>query len=470
MTTRRRILRTAAATVIAAGLVAGSVAIAATGTPRIDIEPLALTTNPEPSAVVTACSGPLLALGRDQSDASLLTDAEAPDTVAGTLRAAGEVTQSQLAAPDVTDGAGPTVFEVAPVGRSRIDAAAAQSRTVNADDLRGFAASGCAAPRMESWVAAGSAATGAADLLLISNPGDVAATADITVYTVEGETSPVAGRAIVIPPRTQRVVPVAALAIGEESPVLKVTATSAPLLVSVQASITRTLVPGGLDVASVTATPHETLTIPGVVVGRSSSTEAGDAPTVLRLLSPDSEADVLVDVQRVGGGSTDGSVSSAAEVHLAPGQPLELELGALDPGTYVVRLVSTVPVTGAVRTSTGSTDSDDFGWVSAADALGDSTMVAVARGPGAMLTLTADEGADATVQLIADEGAGATEELVIPASGAVQVDVAGGEVYEIVTVSGNVRGAVSYYGEGALASYPVTPGAATSEAMTVYPQ
>ena len=68
-------------------------------------------------------------------------------------------------------------------------------------------------------------------------------------------TVPPGGAGVVVPPRSQGVVPLAGLAIGEERPVVRVQATGAPVQASLQSSITRTLTAGGVDQVGALAQP-----------------------------------------------------------------------------------------------------------------------------------------------------------------------------------------------------------------------
>ena len=154
----------------------------------------------------------------------------------------------QLLASPAADATAPATAVVAePADGERTDVAASGSATVSADDLRGFAASACRPALMESWLVGGSAATGAADVVLLANPGTVPASVQLTVYGAGGAQVPAGGEELTVAPGAQIVVPLAGLLPGEESPVIRVTATGAPVQAALQASITRTLVPGGVD-------------------------------------------------------------------------------------------------------------------------------------------------------------------------------------------------------------------------------
>ncbi|WP_448887346.1 DUF5719 family protein, partial [Enterobacter hormaechei] len=108
-------------------------------------------------------------------------------------------------------------------------------------------ASACRPPLAESWLVAGASTTGANDLVVLANPGDVAATVQLSVYGANGVSTPPSGAGLVVPARGQRVVPLAGLLLGEASPVVRIVATGAPVQAYLQASLTRTLLPGGSD-------------------------------------------------------------------------------------------------------------------------------------------------------------------------------------------------------------------------------
>ncbi|HYP73461.1 MAG TPA: DUF5719 family protein, partial [Microbacterium sp.] len=323
---------------------------------------------------------------------------------------------------------------------------------------------------MESWLVGGSATTGAADLVILANPGDVPASVDLVVYGATGRTTPAAGAGLVIAAGSQRVVPLAALALGEESPVVQVTATQAPVQASLQASITRVLVPGGVDQIAAGSAPASQLTIPGVPIALAPGDPgASDVPATLRLLAPAEAGSATVTV--IG---ASGVVSDPQVVPLSAGVPLQLDLDGLAVGTYTVSVTASVPITGAVWSTTGFGAGGDFGWFGAADALTSPTLVAVADGPSPTLTLVSSAASPATVTVTAGAGAGEEREVSIPAGGAAQVAVGAGEVYVIEpgpdAGSAGIRAAISYVGDGSLAGYPVSAGDAAAAAIVVYPR
>lgn len=451
--------------VVAALAAAGAVALVLTTLPGYAVDPVSVSARPPASASLATCTGPLIASGRDSTNASLLTDAAAQTVTSAAADGVDGVAESTLAASDVTDGAGPASLTIAPDGDESIDLAAAGSARVAADDLRGFAASSCGRPAMESWLVGGDATTGAADLVVLANPGDVAAEVTLLVYGATGPVSPAAGSGIVVAAGTQRVIPLAALALGEEAPVVRVTASQTPVRASLQTSITRVLTPGGVDQVGASAVPSDTLVIPGIAVTVAPDDAAvSDAPAHVRLLAPAEDGEATITIR-----DESGAVGSAQTVPLTAGIPLETDLAALPIGTYTVDVTATTPVTGAAWSATGTDAGSDFGWFVAADTLDAPTLVAVARGTSPVLTLASMATADQTVTLIEGAGSGASREIDVPAGGVVEVPVTSGRVYRLSPVDG-VAASVTYASAEALAGYPVPAGDAASAAIRVYPR
>jgi hypothetical protein len=458
-----RALRRAIGTAVA-GLFAVAVVLAlVTPWPGFAREPVSVRALPEPTASLVSCSGPLLAVGRDATDASQVTDAAPQEVAAATGVDELDGSVSRLEAPDVSGGAGPEALTALPIDRVRTDLAAAGSSRVDDDDLRGFAASSCAPPLMESWLVAGSGTTGAADVVLLSNPGGVAAEVALTVFGAEGAAQPAAGTGIVVPARTQRLVPLASLALGEESPVIRVNASGAPIQASLQASITRTLLTGGVDQVGVSAAPSELQVIPSVsVVAAPGEAGASESASVLRVLAPSDDTTATVTLTPV-----DGGTLLTEELPLTEGVPAELELGALAAGAYRVEIRAEAPVVAGLWTTTGFGAGSDFAWHSVPAVLTVPSLVAIAEGPSPMLTISNDEDADAVVALSGPDG---DTQVTIPARGAVRIAVIDAAVYRLAPEGGTIRANVTYRGEGALAGYDVIPADAAAEPVVVYTQ
>jgi hypothetical protein len=338
-------------------------------------------------------------------------------------------------------------------------AAAAGSGSVAAADLRGFAASACRPPLAESWLVGGATSTGAADLLVLANPGSVPATVDVTVYGASGPQNAPGGSNRIVPAGTQVVVPLAGLLPDEQSPVVRVTTSGAPVGASLQSSLVRVLTPVGADEVSPVAAPETSVQIPGVTAAGLG--DAQGAGTIVRMLSPTADTQAQVTVRDAAG----QDVGAPAAVPLTAGVPTELELTGLPAGTVTVSVDAASPVVAGVWSTTGFGDGADFAWYAAAPSIDRPTTFAAASGPGARLVV-AGRGEGASLTLSAPDGT--MQQVAAPAGAAATVALAQPGVYTI-TPTGTVAASVAYAGTGALAGYPVWGPDAAAPPITVLP-
>lgn len=446
--------RVAAGTAVATAAVVGTVVAIAAPWPTVVAEPVRLEAIPAPSDTVLACDGPLLALGRTIEQAGSLSVAASQQVTSGPGQ--GEVEATTLSGDAGSDAA---ALRATPSDGAQTPLAAAGSAASTADDLAGFAASACRPPLAESWLVAGSTSTGSNDLVVLGNPGEVPATVQISVYGAQGVTTPPGGADVVVPAGGQRVIPLAGLLLGEESPVVRVVSTGAPVHASLQAALTRTLLAGGVDQAAPLAEADTRLVIPGVEVLTSGE---GDPGTVLRLLSPGGATTATVRVTAVGGAES----SPPRELELEGGIPTALDLSGLDAGTYTVDVQATEPIVGGTWSTTGFGEGADFAWYAAAPVFGVESVIAVAAGGGGSVVVAAD-GPDATTATLTAADGSAPIEIAVPAGGSAAVEVDAG-VY-VLSPAAPVRAAVAYSAQGSLAAYPLWPADAAAPAVTVYP-
>lgn len=449
--------RVVAGAAVATAAVVGTVVGIAAPWPEYTATPVRLEATPAPSDTVLACDGPLLALGRSADAAGNLSAAAAQQVVSGPADSAAAVTTLTGATADASGDA--EALRAAPLDETQTPLAAAGSATAVSDDLTGFAASACRAPLAESWLVGGATTTGANDLVVLANPGEVPATVQLSVYAAQGVSTPPGGRNLVVPPAGRRVVPLAGLLLGEESPVVRVVASGAPVHASLQSALTRVLLPGGSDQVAPIAQADTRLVIPGVEV---LTTGQGQAGTVLRLLSPGADATATVTLSPL-----DAAVAAPApsQVPLSVGKPTSLDLSGLAAGAYTVEVDASAPVVGATWSTTGFGEGADFAWYSPAPRFISASTIAVAPGVGAEVVLTA-EAQDVTVTLAPTDG-GAPIVATVAAGTSVAVPAAAG-AYRLET-SAAVHAAVTYSGAGALASYPLWPADAAASALTILP-
>ncbi len=147
---------------------------------------------------------------------------------------------------------------------------------------------------------------------------------------------PTGGTDLVVAPGAQIVVPLAGLLLGEESPVIRVTATGAPVQAALQTSITRTLVPGGVDQVGAIAIAEASQVIPGVVVTQNPGADgASDAATKVRILSPNADTTATITAVPIGASQ---QAPAPTTVPLTAGLPTEVELGGLAVGQYTIEV------------------------------------------------------------------------------------------------------------------------------------
>lgn len=458
--------------IVGASVAVGAVALvgAAVFTPwrPVVTTPLALDERPAAADVTLACAGGILVGGRTSVDASAIDVAAAATTIAGApaIAAGGagpEVTA--LVTPDVQGELGALSYIEAPSADAPAQLAAATSSVVEADDIRGLAAAGCTPPLSESWLVGGASTTGRAGFVQLGNPSAVAATVSLTAFTAAGASTADggAGTVIVVPPRAQRVVPLAGLAPHADNPVVRVTAQGAPVTATLQSSWIRTITPSGVDVQTSIALPSARQVIPGVVVPAGPADELPDAvTTVVRVLAPASAGEARVTVAT----GVDAPALAPISVPMEAGVPVDMELPRLPAGSYSITVEASVPVVAAARQATQAGPGGDYAWHAAAPAIAVPSLFAVTGGGAPTLHVTS-AGAPATVTVTPPNGraialaltAGGTATLALPGTGVYAID-AGGVV---------LHASVSLVAEGLNAAYPVWSSEALGDAVRVYP-
>lgn len=440
--------------VVAAACVVGVVVAVAAPWPTVSHDAAQAEVTPLPGDTVLVCNGDLRAIGRTTSrPLEMESAASLRLTVDGT---SGAPESRPLSVDDLVDGDDVQRLTAEVEGRTAPLLGATESVTIAADDLFGFAAAPCRPAGTESWLVGGSVATGTEDLVVLTNPGAVPSTVTLEVFgSVRGSSS------VIVPAETQLALPLTSIAAGAEIPVVKVTAAGSPVRAVLQSSLTRTLDPAGIDLQDAVAAPQKRPVISGVQMFENDGDNAEMA--VLRLLSPDADGQASVTVRAVGETAT----ADEFTVPLVAGQPQELSLSSLKPGTYSVQIEAEVPVLAAVREQDGAGPQTDFAWITPAPQLDEKVLVAVPDGPAARVMIVNDGEEDATVRLETVDGAD-SREVTVPAGSSASVEVTDRAVYAM-TSSAPVHAAVTMTAAGALATWPVWPPAGAQQSITVYP-
>lgn len=442
--------------IVAGGCVVGVTAAVALPWPGVVNEPAQVSVTPTAGDSTLVCTGDFRAIGRDTQNAGQMSSA---GDFALTRDSVGASESSELSASDLLTADfsgpanGPSKIVGSPEQGSAALIAAAESISLAAEDLSGLAGSACREPSTESWLVGGTVETGTSDLIILSNPGDVTATATITVFGSEQSST-----TTLVPAGTQLAVPLASVAAGLQQPVVRVTAAGAPLRAVLQSSLIRTLDPSGIDLQDTAGAPRTDLTFAGVQV----LVKNPDYPVaLLRLMATDQggQADITV--------RSDDEVVRQLSVPLDAGIPAEVNLDGLDTGVYTVEVTADAPLVGAVRQVTGIGAGADFAWMTPAPELSSEVLIAVPNGPRPRIHLVNSGDAAVSATLTPTAG-GAAEEIAIPAGGTAAVDVSEGSTYSL-TMDAPVHAAITMAGTNAIAGWPIWSGAAAADAVTVYP-
>lgn len=440
------------------------------------VQPNAELVTPAASGQQRVCPGPLLALAADASAASSASSIGPADSRYAAGRpgslTASDVTVSPIAVPDNVAGdvAGPPLVLSVPAAESAPLIAGAQSQTAGTETLSGFAAAGCGEAASDGWLVAGSTAVGQTSLILLSNPSDVAATVDLTLYGEGGVVDAPGSTGILVQPGSQRVIPLAGLAPNLNSPVIHMTTRGGQVVASLQQSVISGLIPGGIELAGTTASPAieqliSGFTVPAALIDetQSNDTHFHDDQAAVRVLNVGQDAAELT----VSATSDDGGNGTSITVTLEPGVASEVPLTELAAGSYTVRLNADQPIVAAARSTEKSAASEDFAWFVASQALVDDSAIVVADGPAPTLRLANPHGNAQRITL--QEGSGAPLTVNLPAAGAVSVPLTAGGTYTLgASETGGVVASVSYQGSAALSSFAINPPGPLARAIAVY--
>jgi hypothetical protein len=450
---------TAVAVVVAAGAVTAAHAI---GTDSGAGRPAGKTVVPVPADAERVCAGSALRLSDDAGNDATKASTVGSATIA-TATTGSTVERSSLGA-STTGGSDPRLL-TAPAGDTTPQVAGSSYQSVSSGDLVGVGAASCDDPSQSTWLVGGSTETGRTSLVTLSNPTDVNATVDLSIYDDSGTVSAPGTTGIVVAPNTQKVVPLSGFVSDQGSTVVHVESSGGQIVAHMQESIVRTLTPGGFDIVSGGAAPAQTQIIPGVVLQGAEAAQRGDdtadAAPVVRLFVPGSKAArvTLGITTSDGGGST---VNATAE----PGVVTDVALDDFPDGRYSFTVTSTVPIVAGARTTTPTEDGrTDLGWFASAEPLGKTAITALAPGPNQRLTLVNPTRTDAAVTIRTgdeeqqvDVVSGGTSTVIVPLS----------KQLTLTGTTGLVAG-VTYQGSDGIAGFPVRAATEVSTPVRVYP-
>lgn len=452
----------AAATIGVAGLVA---------LPHVVRTPQSVSVTPTPAAKQLICAGSVLQLGNaGGQNASVASALGEPTTTTS-----GNVDTTRMSASDLSDSTtGTPTLLTAPADSATAGIAGAQYQSVNEGDYRGLAASECAPPSSDTWLLGGSTAVGRSTLLTLVNPGRVASTISMEIYSDDGLVEAAGTTGIVVPAGGQRVISLAGYAPDVVSLAVHVVSRGGPVTANLQESIVRGIEPSGVDIIGHTAAPSTLNVIPGILIagadavsGRLGEEGFEDLGTALRLFVPgDDAAQATVRVVP----EDPALVGASFELSLDPGVVTDIPIEGLTDGAYSVVVDSTVAVAVAARASTvagqkaGSTPAgaSDVAWFASATALTGPTLASIAFGKSASLHLSNPGDTSVTVTI-------GPNTVVVDAGASVSVEVTAGLTYTLDGGEG-LFASISVTAPGGLAGYLVSSAANDESPVTIYPQ
>lgn len=465
---------------ILAGTVGTAVAVAVVAAagwlplPSISYRVPATSVTPVAAAQERVCAGPVLRRGTANGDSATQVSSIG-HPVLDSAASSGTVARQSLQSTDDSFGVAPFRITLPPDAanpRSVPLLAASQAQSVSSGDIVGLSAAECREASGDSWLVGGATVTGRTTLLTMSNPGAVVATVTVSIYTEKGVVNAAGAGGIAVPPGGQRILSLAGFAPGAISPVIRVQSTGSQVVANLQESVVRTLDPGGVDIVGTGTGPSKTTVIPGVVLSGMTEVTAlaaaagnADLLPALRLFAPGT---ATVKTRITVSPETGTAKPTTINVTLSPAMVSEVSLGEFPDGTYSITVSSDAPVVAGARASTiGATGATDLAWFSSTALSAKTALVAVAGGPSPTMHLANSTTSTASVTVTANGVP--TSTISVAAGTTVAVPVAGSTNYT-VTSSAHLRIAVSYFGDGALASFGVTPSGPNSQPITVYPE
>ena len=266
-------------------------------------------------------------------------------------------------------------------------------------DDRGLAALACASPGTDAWFVGGGSRAGRTTVVVLANPENNAAQADVLLYSPSGQQAAPGGRGIVVPARRQVRLVLSSLAPGVEAFAIHVAVRSGRLAAAVSDQEVFGLEPKGADWVPTATPPARRVVVPGI--------PARVPGVTLWIAAPDRDASVKLRVF-----SNDGAFvpAGAESVDVPAGSLIKVQLAkVLDGSPAAVELVSDAPVVaGAVYETFTSDRQREYGYAAGARAL---------TGPAAIAGMPGGEDADGRVVLTSVGAAARVGIKLVPVGG-----------------------------------------------------
>ncbi|MEV7607032.1 DUF5719 family protein [Paenarthrobacter sp. NPDC089322] len=321
----------------------------------------------------------IMTLAGDTVSEIAKTPTSTPSPTAGPpVLAAGAASISPVTAP--------IVVGAEPVGNEQASLAASLSYSATDGDLRGIAAAPCQQPGNDAWLLGANTALGRTAVLNLSNASETPATVNLDLFGEQGQIQAPGARGLLVAPGTTRSVNLAGLAPGESHLAVHVRSTGGPVAGTIQQSVLRGLVPGGVDFLSPGTGPSNLQVMSGVEIQDPAAVKAlggksgfADAVPALHIAVPGS-TDAVVRV-RLYGANGERQIPNGGVVTVKGGSVATLDLEGVPAGSYTVSASSDVSFVASTRVVRGTKaeDATDFAWSPSSARLGSQHLVSVPR-------------------------------------------------------------------------------------------
>lgn len=396
---------------------------------------------------------------------------EAPAMTVGPLGEEGAEADSAgvLALADETDAADSLVGVVQPTTAGVPLVGGLAVARADTGDLRGLSVAPCQQPVTSATLVGGSTELGSSARLVLTNPGDTAATVTITGWGATGPlpenpldaADPASIGQVVVPAGGVRALLLESISLDPRIAV-RIDVEGGRVVPTLQDSSLDGLIAAGTETIVPAADPSTTTTIGAVTL-----TDAVGARAALRLVNPGTET-ATVTVEMLGPDGPfelEGAVDSVVEA----GTVVDISLAGVPNGRYGVRVTSDVPVTGAVRMlrtgTAGEDDPDtppvDVAWLPASAPVDRGVVPLPGALAGSVAVTATNPGADAV-----DVTVSAYDEAGRPLEGST-VTLAAGSSAAVEIPDGAV--VLALEGEGILASAVAAADAGDGALISMYP-
>jgi len=461
--------------------------------PQLMLRPAALVVTPDPAPPIKICPGGLVDVVGRSTDATTFQGFAAPNIT--TMGQPNTPAQTVLSAPDNVSDDSTLLPQLLTGGASSSTApdliAGAQSQLTQSEVISGLAIAGCGEASTDQWLVGGSTEVGRTSLLFLNNPLEVDSLVTLEIFGEKGRVDAPGMTNLVVKPRSQRIISLAAFAPNLVEPVVHVTTTGGQVLASIQQTVTRVVTPSGVELVSPGASPSMTQIIPGIALtGQAGQDSEGGqvtsdlAPAVRVLIPGKKDAEVTVTVI----GATGDPI--VIKTNLTAGRTLQLPFLNVPDGIYTAVVTAPVPVVAGARTisskfwpmapdasapaPTATADAPaptglggDFSWNASTLTLSDDVLIPIPSGPNPTLTIYNSGTEIQKVSLLASGRV--WQELDVPARASRTISLSGQTLLSMTKAVG-LNATVTMRDRGLGAAYPVTPASRLGSQITVYPR